>query len=331
MSKIGELHDPCSLPQFVFSARFAWIETSNRSVQRVEPDRATLAAFVLLVTIGGGNAVAVRYISCDSCELDPFWSAATRFLLAGVVFAMISVGIHAGMPRGRALLGAVLYGALQFGGGFGLIYVGLVHAPAGLTQVLIACVPLFTFGLALVHGQERFRWEGLVGAATAVGGIGVIFASGVSAGVPLSSMMAIMAGAVCWAEALVVVKAFPRAHPAALNAIGMGVGTAVLLALTFIFDEAYVFPHEGSTWGAQAYLVIGGSVGVFWLYVLVLQRWTASAASYQLVLIPLVTVVLSAWLQDEPITWTFGVGSIFVLIGVYLGALRHPPARQEVS
>jgi drug/metabolite transporter (DMT)-like permease len=74
------------------------------------PDRATLAAFVLSVTIAGGNAVAIRYISCETCELDPFWGAATRFLLASVIFAFIAVAIRARMPRGRALLGAVLYG-----------------------------------------------------------------------------------------------------------------------------------------------------------------------------------------------------------------------------
>ena len=96
-----------------------------------------------------------------------------------------------------------------------------------------------------------------------------------------------------------------------------------MLALTAIFDEAYALPSSASTWAAQTYLVVAGSVGVFWLYVFVLRGWTASAASYQLVLIPLVTVAVSAWLQDEPITPAFAVGSFVVLIGVYIGALRR--------
>jgi len=139
------------------------------------PDRTTLAAFVLSVTLAGGNAVAIRYISCETCELDLFWSAATRFLLASAIFAVITVAIRAPAPRGRALLGAVWYGGLQFGVGFGLVYWGLVRAPAGLGQVLLASVPLLTFGLAIAHRQERFRWDGLVGAALAIGGIAVVF------------------------------------------------------------------------------------------------------------------------------------------------------------
>jgi drug/metabolite transporter (DMT)-like permease len=280
-----------------------------------------------VVLVAGGNAPAIRYVSCRTCELDPFWGAAMRFLLAGVIFAAISRGLRLKMPQGRALVGAALFGVLQFGAGFGLIYWGLVRAPAGLGQVLLACVPLLTFVLALAHRQERFRWEGLVGAALAVAGIAIVFSSGLDADVPLTSMLAILAGAVCWAEALVVVKGFPRVHPATMNTVAMAVGIVVLLALTVIFDEAYVLPNGARAWGAQAYLVIAGSVGVFWLYVFVLRGWTASAASYQLVLIPLVTVAVSAWLQDEEITPAFAAGSVLVLVGVYVGALRPAPTR----
>jgi drug/metabolite transporter (DMT)-like permease len=288
-------------------------------------------AFLVLVAIAGGNAPAIRYVSCRTCELDPFWGAATRFLLASTIFALVARALRVEIPRGRAFLGAVLFGVLQFGAGFGLIYWGLVRAPAGLGQVLLACVPLLTFGLALAHRQERFSWKGLLGAVLAVGGIAVVFSSGLDAGVPLTSMLAILAGALCWAEALIVVKAFPPVQPAAMNTVAMAVGTVVLLALASIFDDAYVLPQTASTWGAQAYLVLAGSIGVFWLYVFVLRGWTASAASYQLVLIPLVTVVVSAWLQDEPITPAFAAGSFLVLLGVYIGAIRRPSLRPKAD
>ena len=290
-------------------------------------DPATLAAFVALVTIAGGSAPAIRYVSCQSCELDPFWGAALRFGAASVLFAAIALAMRIERPRGAALLGGVLYGGLQFGAGFGLIYWGFVRSPAGLGQVLIACAPLLTFILAIAHRQERFTWDGLAGALLAVGGIAVVFGNALDVGVPATSMLAILGGALCWAEALVVVKRFPPVHPAAMNAIAMGIGAVVLLALTAIFNEEYVIPEEASTWAAQAYLVLAGSIGVFWLYVFVLRRWTASAASYQLVLIPLVTVPVSAWLQNEEITLSFAFGSLLVMIGTYIGALRRAVLR----
>jgi drug/metabolite transporter (DMT)-like permease len=289
---------------------------------RIQADPATSAAFLALVTIAGGNAVAIRFTSCATCELDPFWGATMRFAIASTILVLIACALHAAVPRGRALVGAVLFGALQFGAGFGLVYLGLVHAPAGLGQVLLASVPLSTFLLAMAHRQERFRWDGLAGALLAICGIATVFVSGAGTGVPLASMVAVVLGAVCWSEALVVVKAFPPVHPAAMNAVAMAVGAVILLVLAMIVGEAFAVPATGTTWAAQAYLVLGGSVGVFWLYVIVLRRWTASAASYQMVLIPLVTVGLSVLLQGEQVTWLFAVGSLCVLAGVYLGALR---------
>jgi drug/metabolite transporter (DMT)-like permease len=120
-------------------------------------------AFSLFVTLAGGNVIAVRYISCEACELDPFWAAATRFLLGSLIFAAIALVLRTGMASRSAF---------------------------------------------------------------------------------------------------------------------------------------------------------------------VLRRWTASAVSYEGVLIPLVAIVLAWWLQDERITSAFAAGSVLVLIGVYVGALRRPSAEQ---
>jgi drug/metabolite transporter (DMT)-like permease len=81
-----------------------------------------------------------------------------------------------------------------------------------------------------------------------------------------------------------------------------------------------------STWVSQAYLVTFGTVGVFGLCLFVLSRWTASATSYEFLLAPVVGVALAAWLFDERIKAGFVIGSILVLVGVYLGALS--PARE---
>ena len=286
------------------------------------PDRSTLAAFALFVTLAGGNVIAVRSVSCEACELEPFWAAATRFLLASLILAAIALGLRAGVPRGRALLGAVLYGVLGFGAAFAFAYWGLQRVPAGLGAVFLATVPLLTFAFALAHRQERFRWDGLIGGVFAVAGMAVIFGEGLGAGVPFASLVSLLAAAACFAETGVVVKAFPSVHPASMNAIGLGVGGLMLLALTIVYGEAAVVPELAKTWVAQGYLVVLGSVVTFMLYVYVLRRWTASAVSYEGVLIPLVAILLASWLQDEEITWAFVAGSVLVFIGVYVGALR---------
>src|SRR5918995_242943 len=122
--------------------------------QTTGPDRTTLAAFVAFVTLAGGNVIAVRSVSCEDCELDPFWAAASRFLLASLILAAIALALRTGMPRGRALLGAVLYGVLGFGAAFAFAYWGLQRVSGGLGAILLATVPLLTFVFALAHRQE---------------------------------------------------------------------------------------------------------------------------------------------------------------------------------
>lgn len=98
-----------------------------RKIDRELSDRSTLVAFIVMVITTGGNVVAIKYVLREP-GVDPLWAAATRFLLAAVIFAVIARVLHAAMPHGLALLGAMLYGALTFGGFFGLVYWGLLEA-----------------------------------------------------------------------------------------------------------------------------------------------------------------------------------------------------------
>ncbi len=223
-------------------------------------------------------------------------------------------------PRGRALAGVIVFGALNFGLSYALIYVALVHVSAGTAQLMLAFVPLLTLGLAIIHGVERFRRNALLGALIAVAGMAVIFAEQVSLDVPLLSLTALFAGAVVVAEASVAVKWFPNVHPVTQNTIGMAVGVAVLAALSIFVGETWQLPQQASTWIALLYLSVVGSAVVFLLIIYVLHRWTATATSYTFLVLPLVTILLGTILLGEQATPAFVVGGAIVLVGVYVGA-----------
>ena len=285
-------------------------------------ERIAVAAFGTQAVLAGGNAVGVRF---SNRELDPLWGAGLRFALAaGLLLVMMTV-LRLAAPRGRALAGSVLYGLFNFGASFALIYYGLVRIHAGLGQILLALVPLATLLLAVLWKQERVRATAVVGCLVALAGVALMSRDPLREAVPLASVLALVGGAVCFAQALVLVRRFPRVHPITMNAVGMTAGAAVLLTAALIAGESLALPKHPQTWLAIGYLVVIGSVVVFLLYLVVLRYWTASRAAYGFVLIPLVTVLLSAWLDDEPITIALVLGGLLVLAGVYVGALA--PAR----
>ena len=272
--------------------------------------------------------MAIRF---SNAELPPFWGATLRFGAASLLFFAFVFWQRVPLPRGRALAGVLIFGVLGFAASYALGYWALLRVQAGMAQVILALVPLLTLLLALLHGLESFHWRGLFGALLAVAGIAIMFGSPVNAAVPLPSLLAILAGAACIAEAGIVIKWFPPSHPAATNALAMATGTGILMALSALWHEPWVIPNMPATWAALAYLVLVGSVPVFLLYLFVLKRWPASSASYQFVLFPFVTVTLSAWLEKEPVTLALLLGGALVLAGVYVGALAQSPGKQKAN
>lgn len=290
----------------------------------IPADRRVLAAFLGTALLGGLNAIAVKV---TVGELAPLWGASVRFIAAGAIMAGIVIVGRRGFPRGRSLTGAALYGLLGFTASYGLLYTALRDTPAGTAMVLIALTPLFTFVLAVLQRQERFRVQGLVGALVALAGVAVVFADQVSANVPVVSLTMVVLGAVAIAQSGVVLKGIPRSDPFGTNAVAMLVGGGLLLGASAVGAESWAAPARAETWGAAAYLVLLGSVAMFALFVFAVERWTASAVSYVTLLMPLVTVAGAALLTGERVTVGLLAGGAIVLAGVYVGAFVRIPAR----
>lgn len=282
-------------------------------------ERIALASFVVGSILAGGNAVGVRF---SNRELDPFWGAGLRFGLAAGLLVVVMAVLRQELPRGRALTGAVVYGALNFGAAFALAYYGLVRVHAGFGQTLLAVVPLATLLLAVLHRQERLSIRPVVGTVLALAGIAVMSRAPLREAVPLLSLLALLGSALCFAEAAVLVRRYPPVHPVTINAVGMSTAAVLLVAVSVLAGESLELPQRTATLVALGYLVTAGSILVFVLYIVVLRYWDASRAAYVFVVIPVVTVVLSAWLDDEPIRIGLVLGGMLVLAGVYIGALR---------
>lgn len=282
--------------------------------------RMVLAAFFVGSLLAGGNSVGIRF---SNRELAPLWGAGLRFSLAAILLLGIMAVMRVAVPRGRALAGAVLYGALSFAGAFGLYSFALVHIHAGLGQTLLALAPLATLLLAVLQRQERIRVAAAIGTVLALAGVGVVSGGSLGESFPLTSLLAILGAVLCFAEAAVLARRLPPMHPVALNAVAMTAGGALLAAAAAIAGEPLALPQRATTWAALAYIVPVGSVIVFLLYLFVLRNWPASRAAYVFVIIPFVTVSLSAWLDQEQVGLELVAGGLLIIAGVYMGALRR--------
>ena len=287
------------------------------------PDGIALLLFVLCVLLGSGNFLAVRF---SNLELPPLWGAGLRFAFAAAGFVLLALATRRPWPRGAMLVRTVVFGLLNFGLFFALMYWSLLHVTAGVATIVLASVPLATLALAVLQGLERFAARALVGAVAALFGIGWIAFSPGALDVPLLPLLALFGATLTVGQSIILGKRVSANHPAITNAVAMSSGAALLLAASLAAGETWSWPTLPEARWALLYLVALGSMGLFALTLLLIRRWTPSAASYAFVVIPVTTMLLEAWIAGVPLTTTGLVGAALVMVGVWYGALA-PAAR----
>lgn len=282
------------------------------------PDRLTLTAFILVILLGGSNSVAIRM---STHELAPFWGAFLRFAPSALIFWLILFIRRMPLPGIRDVAVIALNGFLSTGVSFALLYWALQTVPVSLATVVISTSPLFTLILAVMHRLEKFRAQSLVGGLVAFFGLVIAVNAQPGSRALLPSILALVFGALVAAEGNVIFKMYTlKSDSAIINAISMTAGSLFLVGSSFTAGEAWTLPTTTQGWGVLVYLVLGGSVVMFYMFVYVLSRWTASATSYAILFFPLIATALAALLTGETVTFPFLIGGAVVIIGVWIGA-----------
>ena len=286
-------------------------------------DTRVLAAFIAMVLIGGNNVVAVRL---SDRGLAPFFGAGLRFVSAAVLLSVLLAIRHIALPTRAQLMGTLLYGFLGFGASYAFAYVAMISLSSIVAAVLLGSVPLITLFLAVGQGVERFKLRGLIGAVIAITGIIALVGARSKVQIPIGALLLAMGAAFSMSEASIVLKKYPTGHPMATNAVAMGFGGILLLALSFVSGEHWSLPSTTMTWVSLIYLVVPGSILLFALFLFTLKRWPASRVAYLTVLTPFVASVTGTMLAGDAITLSMVIGGLIILSGVYVGALSRPKA-----
>ena len=292
-------------------------------------DTRVLAAFIAMVLIGGNNVVAVRL---SDRGLAPFFGAGLRFVSAAVLLSALLAIRHIALPTRAQLKGTLLYGFLGFGASYAFAYVAMMSLSSVVAAVLLGFVPLITLFLAVGQRVEQFKVRGLIGAVIAVTGIVALVGIRSQVHIPLGASLLALGAAFSISEASIVLKKYPTGHPMATNAVAMGFGGILLLALSLVSGERWSLPATTMTWVSLIYLVVPGSILLFALFLYTLKRWPASRVAYLTVLTPFVASFTGTTLAGDTITLPMVVGGLIVLSGVYVGALSgaNAPAAPRV-
>ena len=274
--------------------------------------------FIGCCLIWGSTFLAIR-IGNES--VPPIWAATLRLVLAAPLLAVLVLATRQRFPTGPALRGAILFGVLNMGVNFSLLYWGERVVPSGIAAVLYATVPLSTALIAAGMGVERLVPRKLVAAGLAIVGVGIIFAGEIRLDVPIAGLVAVFLAATAAALSSVILKQYPQPSAIAVNAVGAVAGAVICAVVSVVLGEDHSLPTTFEAWWPIAYLVLAGSLGAYVLYAWLVQHWPVTNASMIGVVVPVIAVILGAVAKAEQRSPESYLGAVVVLIAVVI-ALR---------
>ena len=227
---------------------------------------------------------------------------------------------------------ALLQGVTMFGVNYALIYYGTQYISSGLVAVLFTTLTFMNMLNEHWFFGARLNVATAVAAALGLIGIGLIFLPelsqlGTSSEVLLGIFL-VVAGT--YAASLGNMAAIRNTRAGigvvSMTVWGMAYGTLCLALLAVTRNASFDFDTSPEYVLSLAYLAIFGSAAAFVAYLLLIRRIGPAPAAYTAVIIPLVALAVSTWLEGYTWTLTAAIGVVLVLTGnvvILRGARRR--------
>jgi drug/metabolite transporter (DMT)-like permease len=286
---------------------------------------AVILPFIIFTTIWGSTWIVIR----DQLGIvPPQWSVSYRFIIAAAAMA-VSARIK-GRPlmldrQGFAAAGFI--GVTQFCINFNSVYLAERHVTSGLVATIFALllIPNTLLGWAFLGQRPTLRFA--VSSVVAVIGIALLCAQElranpaevrqIAAGIGLTLVGLLAASTANVYQAREHVR---RHHLASLLAWSMAIGAGLDIILAWAVSGPPVFDPRPGYWLGTLYLALFASALGFSLYFPVVRKIGPGKAAYSSVLVPIIAMAFSTWLEAYRWTPLAIAGAVLTLAGM-LGAL----------
>jgi drug/metabolite transporter (DMT)-like permease len=257
---------------------------------------------------------------------EPLSVAAWRMLVGGAVLGAIALAVHGRrmiVPRrdlGLLFLASLLGVTLNM-----VLYLeGLARSTATNAALMMGVIPIATFGLAALAGQERFAPVRLAGVVVAlVGASSRFWAERPELAQEHALGNLLMVGnALCYSGFFVITRPLLARHP-----------PLVVIAWVFLLSVPFVpfFAHgvdlmpetlTAKHWQAMAFILVFPTVVAYILNTFALAHVRASTAATYIYVQPLITATASALMLDEELTPSMLLSGALVFGGIWLVSRR---------
>jgi drug/metabolite transporter (DMT)-like permease len=283
--------------------------------------RSVVIPFIIFTAIWGSTWIVIRG---QLGIVPPQWSVTYRFIVAAFAMAAVAAWKGDSLRIGRkGLAAAAFLGFTQFCVNFNAVYLAERHITSGVVATVFALllIPATLLGWAFLGHKpsRRFALSSLV----AVSGIVLLFqheirehpanSSQIVAGIGLTLVGMLGAAIANVVQARPEVRRFPLFG---LLAWSMAAGAIIDGIFAVALTGPPIFDPRPSYWLGVLYLALAASVLTFSLYYPVVRKIGPAKASYSSVLVPIIAMGFSTWLEDYQWTALTIAGALLALGGM---------------
>jgi drug/metabolite transporter (DMT)-like permease len=278
-----------------------------------------LVIFLIVSLIWGLTWIAIK-IGVDATP--PFFFAAVRFVAAGgLMLALMSARIdwHGLRRRWRAVVGVSM---LLTTFSYGPTFWGVQNTASGVAAVInMSMTPLLLFVIGVALGAERFDRRKVLGVLIGIGGLVLLFWPELRADarVEALSLAALLTGTTVYCLGSVLSgRLLAGLDTVSVSASVMLIGGIGLTVLSMLFEHVTIETLRAllapATLLSLLFLIVGGSIVAFTLFLYLLRVWGPTRAGLFAFVSPVVALVAGALALGERIEPLQAIGAA-VLIG----------------
>ena len=262
----------------------------------------TILLYIATVLVWGSTWIMMKF---QLGQVVPSASLSYRYFLAGL---LVLGGAHLVGKQVRLLrrqhLWCMAQGGLMFSVNYWITYLAAAHLTTGVVSVFFAGVSGATMLLGLVLYRKVPQLLPAIGAGLGVLGTALVFWPEVS-GLPLDGPEVISGVMLIGSVFLFALGGIVGARNLASGmpryaTIGwsMTYGGIWMACITLLRGDSFDFELSVTYVGSLIWLIVMGSVVVFVMYFVVVERLGPERAAYASVMFPLVALVISTFAED---------------------------------
>ncbi len=308
------------------SPRDADIQVSNQ--EKAHELREVAIPFAIFTLIWGSTWIVIRG---QLGTVAPQWSVAYRFVIAAIAMATVARWKGESLRLGgKAVVPALILGFCQFCINFDAVYMAERHITSGVVAMVFALllIPASLMAWAFL-GQRptrRFAWSSLV----AVSGVLLLFIHELRSHAASARQIAFGIGltfvGMLGASTANVLQARPEIRRIPLYAMlawSMAAGAVIDTVVAFAIAGPPTLDTRASYWAGLLYLALLASVLNFSLYYPVVRKIGPGKAAYSSVLVPIIAMGFSTWLEGYRWTSLTVAGAALALGGMAAALSRN--------